>query len=109
MAITIHDLAIHRGIKPSEPGGSSYSGGEYIRVGLPFMGGCERCQAQLAAYNAYPSKSGMLRCFDCIGSLGYETVEESNEDIFGAQDDDEMTQAIERIKRVFPNAVEVDE
>lgn len=103
--ITIHELAVHRGAQPSEPGGSSYNGGEYMRVGLPFMGGCGGCGANLAAYNAYPSKSGTLRCHDCIGNGGYATVEEANEDIFGGKDDDEMTQAVERVKDVLKGEV----
>lgn len=101
MSITIQDLAVHRGIKPDEPGGSTFNAGEYMRVGLPFMGGCEVCSANLSPYNAYPSKSGQLRCLDDLGALGYETVEEANDDIFGEQDNDEMSQAVARVKDVL--------
>src|SRR5689334_11326594 len=95
MSITIHDLALFRGIEEADGG---FSGGEYLRVKLPFMGGCEVCHATLAPYNAYPSKSGMLRCAECILDSGYETVEEANADIFGDEDDTEMDHAVELLK-----------
>lgn len=107
MSISIQDLAVHRGIQPDKPGGSTFNAGEYMRVGLPFMGGCEVCSANLAPYNAYPSKSGMIRCLDDLGALGYETVEEANEDIFGDQDNDELNLAVGRLKREL-NAREVE-
>lgn len=40
------------------------------------LGSCERCEATVAAENAYPSKSGYWRCAECIGSDGFVTVEE---------------------------------
>jgi hypothetical protein len=81
MAITILDLAEHRGAKPEESG--AFTGGEIHRVGLPMMGGCQGCGATIAAYNAYPSKTGYLRCKDCVGELGYATCEEADAAIFG--------------------------
>ena len=68
MAITILDLT------------------EIYKTGLPLLGGCCRCGACVSAYNAYPSKSGYLKCGDCLGSDGFETVEQANQEIF--EDDD---------------------
>ena len=81
MAITVLELAIFRGAKESESGGMS--GAEIERVGLPFMGGCQRCGACIAAYNASPSKTGYLMCtHGCVDDVGYETVEEANLALF---------------------------
>ena len=78
--ITVLDLAKYRGA--TEVNGA-INGAEFERVGLPFFGGCEACEASIAAYNAYPSTSGYLRCRDCIGDDGYPTVEAANTAIFG--------------------------
>jgi len=86
--ITVLDLAVHRGAK-WEQDGASMSGAEINRVGLPFIGGCELCGACIAAYNACPSKSGYLRCTDCIGRSGWESVEQADADIFGDDEDEE--------------------
>ena len=81
MAITVLDLAFHRGLKADEDG--SVSMGEVEDTGLPFMGGCVECGATIACYNASPSKSGFLKCTrECIGDDGWDTVEEANADIF---------------------------
>ena len=81
-AITILDLAKHRGAREGDGGG--INGGEFDRVGLPIMGGCEVCGATIAAYNACPSTSGYLRCASgCIGEDGWTDVAEANIAIFG--------------------------
>jgi len=77
VAITILDVAKHRGVKEVD---GVINGREFHRVGLQFLGGCERCGATLAAYNAYPDKSGYWRCADCL-SNPYETVEEFEADV----------------------------
>ncbi len=77
--ITIWDLAIHRGAKPADDG--SMTGGDFNDVGLDIMGGCCGCGAGLSAYNAYPSASGYWRCGDCIGDLGWPTVEQAELEI----------------------------
>ena len=51
-----------------------YPAGDFSRCGVDMLGGCERCHATVAAYNAYPATSGYWRCADCIGDDGYETV-----------------------------------
>ena len=79
-AITILDLARHRGAREVD---GSINGAEFDRVGLSIMGGCEICHASIAAYNAYPSKSGYLRCRDCIDDHGWPTVAQANHAIFG--------------------------
>ena len=78
--ITIRELAIHRGAQEDENG---INGAEFDRVGLAIMGGCGGCHATLAAYNAFPSKSGWWMCKDCIGDDGYQSVVIANADIFG--------------------------
>jgi hypothetical protein len=53
---------------------------------LPILGGCEICEATVAAYNACPSKTGFLRCKNgCIEDEGWETVEEANRAIFESE------------------------
>lgn len=85
MAISVLDLALHRGAKENEDG--TISGGEIERVGLPFLGGCACCGATIAAYNAAPSKSGSLKCLDgCIDEDGWDSVESANVEIFGLVD-----------------------
>jgi hypothetical protein len=83
-AITILDLARHRGAQANDDG--SIPGGEFYRVGLDIMGGCFGCNATLAAYNAYPSKAGYWMCRGCLGDpdSGWTDVAEANESIFGA-------------------------
>ena len=73
MAVTILELAYHRlGITRSP---RVLNGADFESVGLQIMGGCERCGASIAAYNAHPSKTGFWRCGMCIGELGYDSVE----------------------------------
>lgn len=73
--ITILDIAKFRGIKKNNDGHITMA--EFDRVGLPMMGGCEGCNASIACYNSYPSKSGYLRCGDCITeNMAFATVEE---------------------------------
>ena len=70
--VTAFDIAKARGAKEDENG---VKAGEFDRVGIPFMGGCQSCQASIAAYNAYPANTGFWRCEDCIRDLGYDSVE----------------------------------
>lgn len=82
MAITIRELALYRGAQPDADG--NLNGGEFHRVGLAILGGCEICGATLAAYNACPSKSGYWRCSEgCIGGDGWATAEDADKEIFG--------------------------
>lgn len=92
MNITLHELAIHRGANPNGPEANR----EYLRVGVPHTAGCESCKAFLEPDAAYPSKTGYVRCADCIGDLGYETVQEANADIF--DDEGEEADAIRRLQ-----------
>lgn len=71
--ITIMDVAIAEGAKEVE---GRINGAEFVRLGLPIMAGCEVCYANLGAYNAYPTKTGFIRCHDCVGERGFEKVEE---------------------------------
>ena len=74
MSITILDVAEARRVQAGEDG--SITMGEFDRVGLPFFGGCEMCGATMGPAQSHPSKTGYLRCGDCLGDLGFETVEE---------------------------------
>lgn len=75
--ITILDLAEFRGVKEDSNG--SISMGQFMDVGLPFMGGCEQCGASCAAYNMCPTKTGNCYCLDCIHpNIAFETAEEAN-------------------------------
>jgi hypothetical protein len=71
--VSILDVAFARGVKEVD---GTINGAEFERVGLPFMGGCQGCGASIAAYNAYPSKSGYLQCRDCIEGIGFASVED---------------------------------
>ncbi len=52
---------------------------DFQEAGLAMMGGCQSCGASIAAYNAYPSRSGYWRCADCIHEgNGFETCEEAD-------------------------------
>ena len=95
MPITIRDLALHRGALEVNGG---INGAEFHRVGLNILGGCAGCGATLAAYNAYPTKSGYWRCADCVYERadGYETVEEANEEMFGHHAGDSAREAAHR-------------
>jgi len=63
-APTILDIALHWGAQEDENGG--INGGEFERLGLPIMGGCQNCEASIAAYNAYPGLNGYLLGAECV-------------------------------------------
>jgi hypothetical protein len=81
-AITISELADHRLER------EAMTGQDYSDAGLAILGGCEKCGAGLAAYNAYPTRSGYWRCGDCVGDRGFDTVEAANEALFENPDQD---------------------
>jgi hypothetical protein len=72
-SVTILECAIARGAKETPEGGMTL--GAIEATGLPFMGGCQRCGACIAAYNACPSTTGYLMCAEgCIGDEGFPTA-----------------------------------
>lgn len=75
--VTALAVAEARGLKPANDG-SGYSGAAFADVGIPMLGGCQNCHATIAAYNAYPSKTGYWLCADCIEGtdLGFNSAEE---------------------------------
>jgi hypothetical protein len=76
--VTVHDVAVARGVKEDEDG--SVGMDEYLRVGLPMLGGCYRCGASIACYNSCPTKVGYLMCKNgCVGDDGFATTEEFEE------------------------------
>ena len=79
-APTILDIAKAWGAKEDENGG--INGGEFERLGLPLLGGCQNCGASIAAYNAYPGRNGFLigTCCSSGGDEVYQTVEEFEAD-----------------------------
>lgn len=74
--MTVLDIAIAMGAKSSVAG--SYTAAELNKYGFQLMGGCARCEASIACYNAYPSKVGYWMCKDCISDDGFETLEQYN-------------------------------
>jgi hypothetical protein len=79
MPITILDYVREQaGDKPS------YAEHDFTSNGVQLVGGCERCLAVIAAYNAYPSRSGYWRCADCIEDTGYGTVAEFRDSLADA-------------------------
>lgn len=81
-AVTVHQLAAYRrGEDPPE-----WTMGDYERLDLPMLGGCEVCGASIAAYNACPSKTGFLRCANgCIADQGWDTAPEADVEVFGSR------------------------
>jgi hypothetical protein len=81
-AVTVHELAVHRlrvlgRIGAEEPSG--LNGADYAAVGLAILGGCERCGASIAAYNACPSRSGYWRCANgCIADEGWASASDAD-------------------------------
>ncbi len=51
-----------------------YTAEDCLVSGVDVLGGCEVCEATIACYNAYPSRTGFWRCADCIGDIGFATV-----------------------------------
>jgi hypothetical protein len=73
MPITIIDAAKTRGLVESPDG--LITAGALAEVGFPILGGCAKCEASIAAYNAYPGRGGFWLCGDCVGDDGFETAE----------------------------------
>jgi hypothetical protein len=63
--VTVWDVALARGLKENDDGGVTM--GQFDAVGLPMLGGCHRCGACIAAYNACPTTTGYLACVGCVG------------------------------------------
>jgi hypothetical protein len=71
--ITILDVVISRLGQRDE-----YSKEDVERCGVPFFSGCQSCGSSLGPAQAYPSKTGFIRCTDCIDDLGFGSVGEFN-------------------------------
>ena len=76
MFITALQVAESRGMVPDSDNG--YSGAAFAKVNVPMLGGCAGCHATIAAYNAYPTKTGFWMCDMCVqmSEQGFNTVEE---------------------------------
>lgn len=77
MPITLLELATHR------LGREARTGVDFAQAGVPSTGGCEHCGAPVAAYSAHPSRSGYIRCVDCIDEDGWTDVAQADGEIFG--------------------------
>lgn len=63
--------------------GEGFTMGDFEAVGLPMIGGCVRCGACIAAYNASPTSTGYLACTNgCADDIGYKTPDEANRALF---------------------------
>ena len=80
LPISILQLAEYRLGRPAT------NGEDYEQAQLPMLGGCGGCHSTIACYNAYPSKTGMLRCADCIGDLGWDDPAAAAREIFGREE-----------------------
>jgi DNA-directed RNA polymerase subunit RPC12/RpoP len=70
MSITILDY-----VKAKIGDQDTYSEHDHRHAGVAILGGCQRCHATIASYNAYPSTSGYWRCANCLGDTGFATIE----------------------------------
>jgi len=55
---SMYDVAVALGAKADPGGGMPF--GEFIRLGLPTLAGCQGCGATLAPYNSHPGKNGYI-------------------------------------------------
>jgi crotonobetainyl-CoA:carnitine CoA-transferase CaiB-like acyl-CoA transferase len=76
-ALTVLQLAEYKLGRPA------VTGADFEAAGLAMLGGCEDCHATVAAYNAYPSRSGYWRCAACIGDGGWTDLAEMATAIYG--------------------------
>lgn len=79
-AITILELAKFR-LAKLDRATEQLNGQDFADVQLQIMGGCADCGASLAAYNAYPSRSGFWKCADDIGDDGWLDVAKADAEI----------------------------
>jgi hypothetical protein len=88
MPVTILEVAESRGLKRDADGNAT--AGAFHEVGLDLIGGCARCGACIAAYNACPSRSGYWCCVGCVGKGGFDTIQQfENWCEEGGREDDE--------------------
>ena len=76
MPITAMEIALYRlGKTPTD----KLTGDDFEKARIPMFGGCCRCAASIAAYNAFPGRNGYWHCDECIGDddchVGFSTVE----------------------------------
>lgn len=71
--VSVLGIAQARGVQ-AEAG--RISAGEFARLGLPLISGCERCHATLGPGDAYPTRTGFIQCGDCLegSDLGFISV-----------------------------------
>jgi hypothetical protein len=71
--VTVLDVALARGANKVD---GAINGGEFARLGLPMLSGCEICHATLGPYNACPTRTGFIQCAACVAGSdqGFATV-----------------------------------
>lgn len=71
--VSVLDVALARGAHEVE---GRINGGEFARLGLPMLSGCQHCGATLGPYNAYPTQTGYIQCADCLegSDLGFISI-----------------------------------
>jgi hypothetical protein len=74
MTVTVWKCAAREARRRGRVLGGTVSAGDFEELGFPFYVGCECCGAGLAPYNAYPSRSGFIRCGFCIGAEGFPSA-----------------------------------
>jgi hypothetical protein len=83
--ISILDLTIYRTGKDSP-----LNGGHFADADLPMLAGCEVCGESLGPWNAYPSKSGYIRCKAHLGDLDWTDLLEAHAALFESAAEDEQ-------------------
>lgn len=70
--ITLHEYVTYNSlISTFLPVGEALSSSHYEEANVPMVAGCQQCHATLSGSNAYPSRTGYIRCAECIGNSGY--------------------------------------
>lgn len=77
--VTILQVLEARRAAKGLPNTGFYADEDFTAQGLSMLGGCSGCGESLAAYNAFPSHSGVWACRDCV-SEPYATVEDFEAD-----------------------------
>jgi len=50
---------------------------QYMHAGFPVLSGCQDCEATLGPWNAYPSRTGQIKCKNCIRESGFTSAAEA--------------------------------
>lgn len=73
--ITILDIS--QAAKVRERSGTIHMA-DFAALNLPLFPRCANCGSELTIQNAYPSRSGEIRCDSCIGNSGFPVLADYN-------------------------------